>query len=167
MGFAESHHSHWLHLRHPPTQTTQRSKSDSIGLVTSLYSLRMLGLCFVVILWVAFTLKTGIFSVAPVMLIGVAVGCAHLILPNRFNRAHLPSALYITVLGGLLANVLAGLAEFSSTLGVYYLQVVGSRRIPEDVPMLATAFVNAFRFEDAIFYTLAIAASCICLRKKD
>jgi len=166
MGFVHLRHSHWFHHKHLPYNPAHKVETDKFGIVSALNGLRVLGLACVSFFWVLYTLQTGSLNVAPVILIGLAVGCAHMLLPQTFHRAHLPSALYITFFGCLIANTLAGLAEFSSILGVDYLQVVSSRRIPEDLPVLSASFIDAFQPQDAFFYALAIAASFMCLKKR-
>lgn len=140
---------------------------DRVPEMACLYGVRVMALLAVSALWVAMVLFTGIFTVAPVILIGFAAGNMHRLLPYRFHRAHLPSVTYITLIGGLLANVCAGLAEFSSTMGVSYAHVLSARQIPEELPMLATAFIEAFRVQDGIYYLLAVGiAICCALRNR-
>ena len=154
------HEHHWLHdLTH-----LQHEKG---WMLLRIYSARVLALAVTTSLWVRLTLATGVFTAAMVVLIGVAVGNAHHLLGNVPRRAHHSNALLMTVLGGMAANILAGLALFSSRMGVGYWEVLASRRIPEDLPMLLDAFVESFRLEDGFFYFLAAVLSMLsarCLR---
>jgi len=148
----------WFTLLYPTGVVADDRGRD----VASLYMVRILVLSLGAIAWIAMILVTGIFSVAPLIVIGIAVGSAHRFLPFKFHRAHLPSAMYITLFGGLLANVLAGLAEFSSNMGVSYISVLAARSIPEELPMLGNAFVEAFRIQDAFYYLAAAVIVIWC-----
>ena len=78
------------------------------------------------------------------------------------HRAHLPSALYIVLIGGAAANLFAGLAEFSARMGVDYASVLSAWRIPTDLPRLGSIFVAAFRVQDVAYYGLALVAALWC-----
>jgi len=146
--------SRWHAFTHPVSDR----KAEKTCRLLCLYGVRSIALVAVACAWVALTLSTGIFSVAMVILIGAAIGSVHLALPGALRRPHLPSALTMTFLGGLLANVLAGLALFSNTVGVSYWQVLMARQFPDDLPMLRDAFIESFQFQDAIFYLLSMVA---------
>jgi len=149
---------HWFMLLYP----TGDMAHDRLRDVSILQLVRLMALALSASAWIALTLATGIFSVAPEILIGFVVGSSHRILPFRFHRAHLPSTVYIALFGGLLANVLAGLAEFSATMGVSYGAVLAARRIPEDIPMLGNAFVEAFRVQDSLYYAIGLVTAVWC-----
>lgn len=140
---------HWWHV------VTHLEREESL-LLLEIYSIRVAALIATTCLWVMLTMATGTFTVVMVILIGAAVGNAHHLLPRMPCRAHHSSALLLTVCGGIVANVLAGLALFSTQMGVAYWQVLSSRRIPEDLPVLAGVFADSFRPEDALFYLLAV-----------
>jgi hypothetical protein len=110
------------------------------------------------------TLATGFLTVAMVVLIGLAIGNAHHMLSRMPRRAHHSSALLLTLCGGVIANVLAGLALYSSKMGVGYWQVLAARRIPEELSMLAGVFAESYRPEDGIFYCMAVAAAMLFAR---
>lgn len=159
MGTWSENVSHqWQYLLYP----SGVAATDKAWEVACLYGVRGMALLAGAAVWVALILGTGMFSVAPVILIGFAIGNAHRLLPFKFHRAHLPSTTYITLIGGLLANVFAGLAEFSSTMGVSYTMVLSARRIPEELPMLGNAFVEAFRVQDGFYYALAMLTAVWC-----
>jgi len=144
----------WLAFMHPVSDR----KAEETSRLLYLYGVRALALVAGTCLWVAMTLSTGIFSVAMVIPIGVAIGVAHLALTRALRRPHLPSALAVTLLGGLLANVLAGLALFSNHYGVSYWQVLTARQFPDDLSMLCALFFESFRFQDAAFYLMSMVA---------
>ncbi|GEM_PF-6620460 len=129
-----------------------------------IYGVRLEALVIATCLWVMLTLLSNNFNVAMVILIGAAVGNAHHLLANKPRRAHHFSAIALTLCGGIVANVLAGLALFSNRMGVTYGEVLTSRRFPEDVPVLANAFAESFRPEDGLFYALAIVVAMISAR---
>jgi len=152
-------HPHW-HTLHWPFHGD--ISADPAVRLAALFGLQWLAWLGLTALWVALTLATGFFSVAPVILIGAAVGGVHLVLPGTLQRAHLPSTILATLFGGVLANVLAGLAEFSALHGISYWQVLGSRQFPGDLQVLGTAFIEAFRIQDGGYYLLALGAAVIC-----
>jgi len=156
MGLISTWHTDREPLWHAFTHPVSDRKTEKPGRLVFLYSVRGIALVSVSCVWVAFTLSTGIFTVAMVMLIGGSIGFAHLALPEALRRPHLPSALTMTLLGGLLANVLAGLALFSSTSGVSYWQVLTARKFPDDLSMLGGVFMESFRFQDAVYYLLSM-----------
>lgn len=127
-------------------------------LLMKLYGVRVAALAAATALWVMITLATGFFTVAAVILIGLAIGNAHHMLARMPRRAHHSSALLLTLCGGVIANVLAGFALYSSKMGVGYWQVLAARRIPEELSLLAGVFVESYRPEDTLFYGLAVAA---------
>ena len=81
------------------------------------------------------------------------------------RRAHHSSVILVTLCGGIVANILAGLALYSNKMGVGYWQVLSSRRFPDDLPMLLETFGESFRVEDALFYGLAIAIAMLSARR--
>lgn len=129
-----------------------------------IYGVRLEALAVATCLWVMLTLVSGVFTVAMVILIGAAVGNAHHLLGSMPRRAHHSSAIALTLGGGIVANVLAGLALFSSRMGVGYGEVLTSQRLPEDLPVLAKTFAESFRPEDALFYALAIGIAMLSAR---
>ena len=82
--------------------------SASLTLILKLYIARFVATLLITIIWVAFTLTTGIFTVGMVILLGVAIGSVHFPLRQKPHRFHLLSALLMTIAGGMLCNVLAG-----------------------------------------------------------
>jgi len=131
-----------------------------------IYGVRMGALVIAGGLWIMLTLVSGFFNVAMVILIGAAVGNAHHLLVAVPCWAHHSSTLLLTLCGGIVANVLAGLALFSSSMGISYGQVLTARRIPEDLAMLVNLFVESFRLEDALFYTLAVTIALVSARRR-
>jgi len=134
------------------------------AVLMKLYCVRVAALAAVTALWVMITLTTGFFTVALVVLIGLAIGNAHHMLSRMPSRAHHSSALLLTLCGGIVANVLAGLALYSSKMGVAYWQVLTARRIPEDLSMLGGVFAESYRPEDSLFYCLAVASAMLFAR---
>jgi hypothetical protein len=133
-------------------------------MLMKLYCVRVAALAAVTALWVMVTLATGFLSVAVVILIGLAIGNAHHMLSRMPRRAHYSSALLLTLCGGVVANVLAGLALYSSKMGVDYWQVLAARRTPEELSMLAGVFAESYRPEDSLFYCLAVASAALFAR---
>ena len=148
---------HWWHHE-------EHLAHEEPGLLMKIYCVRVLAFAVVSCFWVVLTLATGVLSMAMVMLIGLAVGNAHHLLAAIPRRAHLSSAILLTVCGGLLANVLAGLALYSSKVGVSYWQVLAARSIPEELPMLTGVFVDSYRLEDSLVYILAVGAAVLSAR---
>ena len=134
------------------------SGGDALSRILTLQVARLATVFLVTCLWVAFTLSTGHLTAAFVVLLGVAIGCTQFFIPKGINRFYLPSALVLTLLGGIISNVLAGLAFFSSKMGVSYWQVLDARRFPEDIQMLSTVFLESFRPEDLFFYAFALTS---------
>jgi hypothetical protein len=145
-------------------QTAMHLEDDDSRLLMQLYGMRVAALVAATCLWVGVTLISGVMTVAMVVLVGAMVGNAHHLLGNVPRWTHYGSVLLLTLLGGFVANVLAGLALFSSTMGVSYWQVLTSRRIPEDMPMLVNLFVESSRPADGLFYALAVAVAMLSLR---
>jgi len=148
----------WHELIHPARDRAQ----DPPPVRFRLFGLRLLSITAITGLWIYLVLSTGFFSVAMVILIGIGIGSVHRLLPRTMQRPHLPCALIMTLVGGVLANVFAGLAEFSYNVGVSYWQVLGARQFPEDFAMLGNAFVEAFRIQDLLYYLLALTATVVC-----
>ena len=134
------------------------SGGDALSRILTLHVARLAIVFLVTCLWVAFTLSTGHLTGAFVVLLGVAIGCTQFFIPKGINRFYLPSALVLTLLGGIISNVLAGLAFFSSKMGVSYWQVLDARRFPEDIQMLSAVFLESFRPEDLFFYAFALTS---------
>jgi len=134
------------------------SDEDALSRILTLHVARLAIVFLVTCLWVAFTLSTGHLTAAFVVLLGVAIGCTQFFIPKGVNRFYLPSALVLTLLGGIISNVLAGLAFFSSKMGVSYWQVLDARRFPEDIQMLSAVFLESFRPEDLFFYAFALTS---------
>lgn len=149
----------WLH-------TTIHEEHENSWLLMKIYGVRVGALIIAGGLWIMLTLVSGFFSVAMVILIGAAVGNAHHLLAAVPRWAHHSSALLLTLCGGIVANVLAGLALFSSNMGISYWQVLTARRISEDLPMLVNLFVDSFRPEDALFYALAVTVALVSARRR-
>lgn len=133
------------------------SKRDGIYRTLSLLVVRLTVILMVASLWIAFTLSTGIFTTVFLILLGVGIGCTPSLMPKGLNRFHLPSALLLTLLGGLLCNMLAGLAFFSAKMGVSFWSVLLGRRVPEDIQMLVTVFIDSVRAQDLIYYAVSMA----------
>ena len=89
------------------------SDRDTTGQILILHLARLMVTLLVAGIWVFFTWLTGVFTVAFVILLGVAIGSVHLLISKGFQRFNLPSALVLTLFGGIVSNVLAGLALFS------------------------------------------------------
>lgn len=149
----------WLHA-------AVHKEHEGGGLLIKIYGVRVGALIIASCLWVVLTLVSGSLSVALVILIGAAVGNAHHLLAAVPRWAHYSSAFLLTLCGGIVANVLAGLALFSSNMGVGYGQVLIARRIPEDLPMLVNLFIESFRPEDALFYALAVTVALFSARRR-
>lgn len=148
---------HWL-------QTAIHLEPEDSRLLMQIYGVRVAALVAATCLWVVVTLVSGVLNVALVIMIGAMVGNAHHLLGKVPRWTHYGSVLLLTLCGGIVANVLAGLALFSSTMGVGYWEVLTSRRIPEDMPMLVNLFVESYRPEDSIFYVLSIAVAMLSAR---
>ena len=141
------------------------SGGDALSRILTLHVARLAIVFLVTCLWVAFTLSTGHLTAAFVVLLGVAIGCTQFFIPKGVNRFYLPSALVLTLLGGIISNVLAGLAFFSSKMGVSYWQVLDARRFPEDIQMLSAVFLESFRPEDLFFYAFALTSVAYLAQK--
>jgi len=133
-------------------------------MLLKIYVARVVALIVATCLWIVLTLASGLFTVAMVIVIGALVGNAHHLLGSMPRRAHHSSALLLTIVGGIGANVLAGLALFSSKMGIGYWEVLASRRIPEDLQMLFDTFVASFRIEDGFFFVLAVVVTMLSAR---
>jgi len=129
---------------------------DALSQILILQLARVMATFLVAGIWVFFTWLTGFFTVAFVILIGAAIGCVHLLTPKGIQRFNLPSALMLTLFGGIVSNVLAGLALFSSKMGISYWQVLSARRFPEDIQVLSSIFFESFRPQDLFFYIFAL-----------
>lgn len=145
-------------------QTAIHLEHEESRLLMQIYGVRVGALVVITGLWILLTLTSGFLTVAMVILIGAAVGNAHHLLGRTPRWAHHSSALLLTLCGGILANVLAGLALFSINMGVGYWQVITARRLPEDVPMLVSLFIESFRAEDGLFYALAVTVTIFSAR---
>ncbi|PLX79084.1 MAG: hypothetical protein C0616_12360 [Desulfuromonas sp.] len=141
-------------------------RTDTLTDTLALFALRTFLLFTLTAVWVVQVLLTGFFSVAMVVLIGVAIGNAHWLLPKGLNRSHRTSAFPMVLFGSLAANVLAGLALFSANMGIDYWQVLAAQRFPEDMPRLAGVFADSFRIQDVFYYVLAIGAVFYFARRK-
>ena len=148
---------HWL-------QTASHLEHEDSRLLMQIYGMRVAALVAATCLWVMVTLISGVLSVAMVLMVGAMVGNAHHLLGNVPRLAHYGSVILLTLCGGIVANVLAGLALFSSAMGVSYWEVLTSRRIPEDMPMLVNVFVESYRPEDGIFYALSVVIAMLSAR---
>jgi hypothetical protein len=158
MGFISQwrdHHSfQWRSLKY-----NKRSlEAAAYPFAMQLYGVRIAAMIISAGVWVALTLFFGIFTVAVVIMVGLLVGNAHRLLPHM-HRHHLANAISLTLLGGIFANVLAGLALFSADFGVSYWQVLAARQFPQDLILLGGLFVDAFRPQDLLYYLIAIAAA--------
>ena len=132
------------------------SDGDALSQIQILQLARVMATFLVAGIWVFFTWLTGFFTVAFVILIGAAIESVHLLTPKGIQRFNLPSALMLTLFGGIVSNVLAGLALFSSKMGVSYWQVLSAQRFPEDIKMLSSVFLESFRAQDLFFYVFAL-----------
>lgn len=144
----------WLLVKH----SKDFVEFDTIPLTLKLYAVRFVAILSTVFIWVCITLLTGFFTVGLVLLLGVAIGSAHLLLRQKPHRFHLLNALFLTILGGIVCNVFAGLALFSSKMGVNYWQVLSANLSPENFQTLGGVFVQSIRAEDLVYYMLAIIA---------
>ena len=131
---------------------------DSISTVLKLFTIRATAILATTGIWVSITLLTGFFTVGLVVLLGMAVGSSHFLLQHKPQRYHLLSALLMTVFGGVICNVFAGLALFSSKMGVGYWQVLSANLSPENLQTLGGVFVRSARPEDLAYYLLATTA---------
>ncbi|MDG5469223.1 hypothetical protein P9J64_12920 [Deltaproteobacteria bacterium IMCC39524] len=144
----------WLLIKHSKNFV----QPDSLAQFLKLYTARFVATLLTATIWVAFTLTTGIFTVGIVILLGVAIGVAHFPLRQKPHRFHLLGALLLTIAGGMLCNVLAGLAFFSSKMGVSYWQVLVTNLSMENMQMLGGIFVQSVRPEDLLYYMAATTA---------
>lgn len=144
----------WLLIKH----SKDFVQSDSLSQILKLYIARFVAILLTATIWVAFTLTTGIFTVGIVILLGVAIGVAHFPLRQKPHRFHLLGALLLTIAGGILCNVLAGLAFFSSKMGVSYWQVLVTNLSVENMQMLSGVFIQSMLPEDLLYYMAATAA---------
>ena len=149
----------WLH-------TVIHEEHEDSRFLIKIYGVRVGALIIASCLWVVLTLVSGFLSVAMVILIGAAVGNAHHLLAGVPRWAHYSSAFLLTLCGGIVANVLAGLALFSSNMGIGYGQVLIARRIPEELPMLVNLFIESFRSKDGLFYVLAVTVALFSARRR-
>ena len=143
----------WLIFEHTRSSASKVSGHQLVFL----YGLRSLAIIATAWIWVSITLSTGIFTVAMVVFLGALIGSSHFLLGKGNKSFHLPSALLLTLCGGLLCNVLAGLALFSYKMGVSYSQVLISRRFPEELQILGNVFLESLLPQDVIYYGLAIS----------
>jgi len=104
------------------------SGGDDLSCILTLHVARLATVFLVTCLWVAFTLSTGHLTVVFVVLLGVAIGCTQFFMPKGMNRFYLPSAFMLTLLGGIISNVLAGLAfsapRWASAIGRFLMLAV-------------------------------------------
>lgn len=143
----------WLIFEHTKSSASKLAWEQIIFL----YGLRTLAIIATALIWISITLSTGIFTVSLVVFLGVLIGSSHFLLGKGNKHFHLPSALLLTICGGLICNVLAGLAFFSQKMGVSYSQVLTSQRFPEDLQRLGYVFLDSLRPQDVFYYGLAIA----------
>ena len=143
----------WLIFEHTKSSASKLAWDQ----ITFLCGLRILAIIATALIWISITLSTGIFTVAMVVFLGVLVGSSHFLLGQGNKHFHLLSALLLTICGGLICNVLAGLALFSHKMGVSYSQVLTSQRFPEDLLILGNVFFESLRPQDVVYYGLAIA----------
>ncbi len=80
----------WLLVKHSKAFVPP----DSLTLILKLYAARFVATLLMAIIWVGFTLTTGIFTVGMVILLGVAIGGAHFPLRQKPHRFHLLGALH-------------------------------------------------------------------------
>jgi uncharacterized membrane protein SpoIIM required for sporulation len=99
-----SYETRWEIIKHFRTA----SGGDAISRILILQVARLAAILLVACVWVAFILSTGLFTVAFVILLGAVIGSTQFFLPKGLNRVHLPSALILTLLGGVFCNVFAG-----------------------------------------------------------
>ena len=144
----------WLLVKH----SKDFVEFDTIPLTLKLYDVRLVAILATLFIWVCITLLTGFFTVGLVFLLGVAIGSVHLLLRQKPHRFHLLSALFLTNLGGVVCNVFAGLALFSSKMGISYWQVLSANLSPENYQTLGGVFIQSIRPEDFAYYMLATTA---------
>lgn len=144
----------WLIVKH----SQDFVESDSTLLILKLYAVRFVATLFTAAAWVAFTLSTGIFTVGTVILFGAAIGSSHFFLHQKPHRFHLLNALFMTVAGGVLSSLLAGLAFFSSKMGISYWQVLIANFTPENMQVLSGVFLQSILPKDFIYYMVATTA---------
>lgn len=144
----------WLLVKH----SKDFVEPDSMLLILKLYAVRFVAVLLVAVTWATVTLSTGIFTVGMVIMLGMATGSAHFLLGQRPQRFHLLNALLVTVFGGVLCNVLAGLAFFSSKMGVSYWQVLVANFNPDNLRILKVVFLQSLLPEDLIYYMAAITS---------
>lgn len=142
----------WLLVKH----SKDFVQSDPPIILLKLYILRLAAILLVAAIWVTFTLLSGFFTVGVVILIGGATGIAHFFTKIKPHRFHILSALLLTFACGVICNVLAGLAFFSSKMGVSYWQVLITNLSPENMQMLSWVFVQSVLPQDLIYYLISI-----------
>lgn len=144
----------WLIVKHSQDFVTP----DPTLLILKLYTLRLVATLVTGVIWVIFTLSTGIFTAGMVVLFGGAIGCSHFLLGQKPNQFHLLNALFMTIAGGLISSFLAGLAFFSAKMGVGYWQVLITNLTPENMQFFSGVFLQGILPEDFIYYMVATMA---------
>lgn len=132
--------------------------SDPIQRVLKLYALRLGATFIIAALWAVVTFSTEMFTTSVVVLLGVAIGSVHLFLREAPRRFYLLNSLLFTMIGGLVCNVLAGLAFFSSKMGISYWHVLSTNLVPEKWPLLGSLLVRSLQATDFIYYLGAFTA---------
>ena len=130
--------------------------SDPAQRVLKLYALRIGAIFATATLWTAVTFSTEVFTNSIVVLLGVAIGSAHLLLRESPRQFYLLNSLLFTMIGSLICNVLAGLAFFSSKMGISYWQVLSTNLVPEKWSMLSGILIQSAHAVDFIYYLGAI-----------
>lgn len=132
--------------------------SDPAQRVLKLYALRLWATFATATLWVIFTFSTEYFTSSIVLFLGVAIGITHLFLRETPRRFYLLNSLLFTVVGSLICHVLAGLAFFSSKMGISYWHVLSTNLVPEKWPLLGSLLVRSLQATDFIYYLGAFTA---------
>jgi len=132
--------------------------SDPAQSILKLYALRLGATFATATLWAAVTFSTEIFTASVVVLLGVAIGSVHLFLREAPRRFYLLNSLLCTMIGILVCNVLAGLAFFSSKMGISYWQVLSTNLVPEKWHLLGSILIRSVHAVDFIYYLGALAA---------
>lgn len=131
---------------------------DSALLILKLYAVRFVATFLAIVAWVTFTLITGIFTVSMVPLLGVVIGSAHVLLRQKPHRFHLISGLLLTVASGTFGSIFAGLALFSSKMGVSYWHVLVATFTPDNMEVLSGVFLQSILPNDILYYMAASTA---------
>lgn len=137
---------------------------DPLPRVVKLYLCRLAAILAMATLWATVSYYTQSFTTVFIVFLGAAVGGVHLFFSQKTRNYHLLSSLTFLVVGSALCYILAGLAFFSSKMGLSYWQVLSANLAPESWPMLVNNYIRSVRGEDFPYYLGALAVVCsFCL----